>query len=97
MTALRQSWVTTHGSFHIGMDVDTGSRSYPERGGFTLDAAIGTEPWEAIMLPTRFLNMERVHPQRPASPPLFVFESYQAREQLGWISHWAYLSDTGYP
>ena len=40
---------------------------------FILDAAIGTEPWEAITIPTRFLNMERVHPQRPASPPLFVF------------------------
>ena len=40
---------------------------------FTLDAAIGTAPWEAITLPTRFLDMERVHPQRPASPTLFVF------------------------
>ena len=29
---------------------------------FTLDAAMGTEPWKAITLPTRFLNMERVHP-----------------------------------
>ena len=38
-----------------------------------LDAAIWTEPWKAITLPTRFLNMERVHPQRPASPTLFVF------------------------
>ena len=50
---------------------------------FTLDAAIGTEPWEAITLPTRFLDIERVHPQRPASHPLFVLESCQAREQLG--------------
>ena len=38
-----------------------------------LDAAIWTEPWKAITLPTRFLNTERVHPQRPASPTLFVF------------------------
>ena len=46
---------------------------------FTLDAAIGTEPWIAITLSTRFLDMEIVHPQRPACPPppasptLFVF------------------------
>ena len=40
---------------------------------FTLDAAIGTEPWEATTLLTRFLDMERVHLQRPASPALFVF------------------------
>ena len=50
---------------------------------FTLDAAIGTESWEAITLPTRFLNMESVHPHMSASSLLFVFESYQAREQLG--------------
>ena len=72
MDRLVSAWMSTLGPVHTLHGVV-----------FTLDAAIGTEPWEVITLPTRFLNMERVHPQRPASPPLFVFESYQAREQLG--------------
>ena len=51
---------------------------------FTLDAAVGTEPWEAITFPTRFLKMERVYPQRPASPPFNIcFLILPMREQLG--------------
>ena len=39
----------------------------------------------------RFLNMERVHPQRPASPPLFIFNLTRRGRSWDWISHQTYL------
>ena len=76
VTVLRQSWVTNHGS-PVSAWMSTLGPVHTLNGVvFTLDAAIRTESWEAITLPTRFLNMERVHPQRPASPPLFTGHTF---------------------